>query len=67
MEVILPAMLFKKFGLPQATIWRIMAKENRGRQNLSTAFPRTKDSRAKSAQSAIPEQVANAAASTAGV
>ena len=64
MEVILPAMLFKKFGLPQATIWRIMAKENRGRQNLSTAFPRTKDSRAKSAQSAIPEQVANAAAQT---
>ena len=64
MEVILPAILLKKFGLPQATICRIMAKEKRGRQNFSTAFLRAKGTRASRAQTAMPVQVASAAAQT---
>ena len=35
MEVTRPAMLFKKLGLPQATICFTMAAENRGRQKRS--------------------------------
>lgn len=64
MEVIRPATLFKKLGLPQATICRTIFQENRGLRNRSTAFPRRKGISASSAQTNIPEQVAKAAAQT---
>ena len=42
MLVIRPAMLFRKFGLPQAIISRSILPENRGFTNFKSAFPRKK-------------------------
>ena len=61
MDVTLPAMLFKKFGLPQATICRIIRPEKRGRQNRSSAFLRKNGIKAMTAQTIMPAQVARAA------
>ena len=61
-EVILPAILFKKFGLPQATICRIILPVKAGRQNRSSALPRKKGTKAITAQISMPEHVASAAA-----
>ena len=61
-EVIRPAMLLRKFGLPQAMICRIILMRNCGRQKRSIAFLRRKGRKAMTAQSIIAEQVASAAA-----
>ena len=61
-EVILPAMLFRKFGLPQAKICLTIRKLKRGRHSLSWSFPRAKGTKAKRAARAMPVQVARAAA-----
>ena len=42
MEVILPAMLFKKFGAPLVTIFRIIARLKRGRRKRNSILPRKK-------------------------
>ena len=64
MEVIRPAMLLRKLGLPQETICRIIPRENRGPQKWSRAFPRKKGIKASRAQRIIPRQVAVAAPQT---
>ena len=62
MEVILPAILFKKFGVPQEMICLIILLLKRGLQNRRMAFLRKKGINAMTAQMNIPEQVAKAAA-----
>ena len=62
MEVILPAILFKKFGVPQEMICLIILLLKRGLQNRRMAFLRKKGINAMTAQRNIPEQVAKAAA-----
>ena len=42
MEVILPAMLFKKFGAPLKTIFLIIAQLKRGFWKRSSILPRKK-------------------------
>ena len=42
MEVILPAMLFKKFGAPLETIFWIIARLKRGFWKRSSILPRKK-------------------------
>ena len=54
-------MLLRKFGLPQATIWRIMAMLKRGRVKRSSALPRRNGMNATTAHTAMPRQVASAA------
>ena len=61
MEVILPAMLLRKLGLPQAMIFWISARENLGRQKRSWSLPLKKGYRAMEAQTIMPLQVARAA------
>ena len=61
MEVTRPAMLFRKFGVPQATISRTMESRKRGRQKRNCILPRVKAKKAISAQRIIPEQVPSAA------
>ena len=63
-EVIRPAILFKKLGLPHAMICRIMLTENLGTPNRSSVLPRKKGYSAISAQINMPEQVARAAPQT---
>ena len=62
MEVILPAMLFKKLGVPHTRIWRIIRPVKEGLQKRSRAFPRKKGKKATMVQKNMPEQVARAAA-----
>ena len=62
MEVTRAATLFRKLGLPQATICRTMGRVNRGRQNFSWSFPRAKGNRAMRTQATMPREEARAAA-----
>ena len=59
-EVILPAILFKKFGLPQDIICRIIFALKRGRQKRKRVFFRKNGIKAMKAQTSIPEHVASA-------
>ena len=61
MLVMRPAMLFRKFGLPQDTICLIMAGEKRGRVKRSSVFLRRNGTKAISTQTSIPVHVASAA------
>ena len=56
-----PAMLLRKFGLPQATIWRIIWPRKRGRVKRSSIFPRAKGTKAITAQMAMPSAEPSAA------
>lgn len=60
-EVMRPAMLLRKLGLPQATIWRNMRLLKRGRVNRSSIFPRAKGIKAMIAQIAMPRAEPSAA------
>ena len=62
MEVTRPEILFRKLGLPQATICFTMDTENLGRQNFSCSLPRAKGYRAMATQAIIPREEARAAA-----
>ena len=62
MDVTRPAMLFRKLGLPQATICRTIRAEKRGRHRRSSALPRKNGTKESAAHTAMPRQVANAAA-----
>ena len=61
MEVMRPARLFRKLGLPQDTISRSMAGFSRGRMKRSSACPRKKGTKAMTAHTIIPVQVPRAA------
>ena len=62
MEVTRPEILFRKLGLPQATICFTMDTENLGRQNFSCSLPRAKGYRAMATQAIMPREEARAAA-----
>ena len=59
--MILPAMLFRKFGVPHATICRIIATEKRGLRKRSCIFPLANAASAVRAQVLMPRHVARAA------
>ena len=61
MDVMRPAMLFKKFGLPQETICLITRASNLGLQKRSCIPPRAKEARAMHTHRNMPVQVASAA------
>ena len=61
-EVILPAILFKKLGLPQVIICLIILRLNCGLQKCRIANQKKNGKKAAIVQTSIPEQVARAAA-----
>ena len=58
-EVTRPAMLFRKFGAPAATMRRVIAKLKRGRRKRNCALPRKKGAKAIAALTIMPRQVAS--------